>query len=118
MDVLIRFPETRWSRMNLRMREDFLTGEGNCQQARASVVEDVFNRWDRLNLARPDVPAASQGNSFQGRFERPKAFRTRSNTKGAMQWAGQGPTPQQVPGHFTNLLIEDWIRWDKDRWEV
>lgn len=62
----------------------------------ASLVEDVFDRRDRLNLARPDVPTASQGNSFQGQFDRPKAFRTRSNTMGVMQWAGQSTTPRSV----------------------
>jgi hypothetical protein len=42
------------------------------------------------------VPAADRGIGFHDQFDRPKAFRTRSNTTGVLQWAGLSTTPHSV----------------------
>ncbi len=96
MDVLLRFEPDAWSRMNLRMQEDFVPEATQWEQSNADRVDAVFVRWDRVNANRPDVPAASPANRFADRFDRPKDFRTRSNTMGVMQWAGQRSTPHSV----------------------
>ena len=66
------------------------------EQSNADMVDAVFVRWDRVNANRSDVPAASPGNRFEDHFDRPKAFRTRSNTMGVLQWAGKSTTPHGV----------------------
>ncbi|MDD1721849.1 MAG: protein kinase [Euryarchaeota archaeon] len=96
MDVLIHFAGETWSSMNLRMQEDFIPEAAEWQQATSTMVTNVFARWDTLDQARPAVPAASQGRGFHDQFDRLKAFRTRSNTLGIMQWAGQSTTPRSV----------------------
>jgi serine/threonine protein kinase len=96
MDVLIHFAGENWSRMNLRMQEDFIPEAVEWDLVTTGKVADVFARWDAASPERAEVPAASQGRGFQDQFDRPKAFRTRSNTEGVMQWAGQSTTPRSV----------------------
>jgi hypothetical protein len=96
VDVLIHFAGETWSSMNLRMQEDFIPEAPAWPQATSQMVSNVFARWDTLHQPRPEVPAASQGRRFDDQFDRLKAFRTRSNTVGVMQWAGQSTTPRSV----------------------
>lgn len=96
MDVLIHFAGESWSSMNLRMQEDFIPEAAEWDLVTTGKVADVFARWEAVSPARAEVPAASQGRGFHDQFDRPKAFRTRSNTMGVMQWAGQSTTPRSV----------------------
>jgi serine/threonine protein kinase/Leucine-rich repeat (LRR) protein len=104
MDVLVHFESNIWSTMNLRMQEDFIAETREWDAVTAQMVSNVFARWDRLDRERPAVPVASRGLAFRDQFEGCKAFRTRSNTMGVMEWEGLETTPASVKIRYRLVL--------------
>jgi hypothetical protein len=96
MDVLIQFSENTWNVMNFRMEEDYVAPPTHWERVTADAVAAVFASKDAAKLERDEVPASSLGNLFDDRRGDCKAFRTRSNTLGMMQWAGLRTAPHGV----------------------
>lgn len=95
-DVLIQFTSTGWNVMNLQMQEDFVAQPTAWDSVTADRVAAVFAAKDAAGLVRAEVPASSSGHAFDDQRDSAKAFRTRSNTMGVMQWSGLNTVPRSV----------------------
>jgi hypothetical protein len=96
LDMLIQFTTTGWNVMNLRMQEDYIAQANDWDEVTADAITAVFAAKDAAGVMRDEVPASSFGHAFDDQRDYCKAFRTRSNTMGVMQWVGLNTAPHGV----------------------